>query len=258
MASLSMTNSLAHVKGGLMGFIVDLHVHTIASGHAYSTLMDYVKMAKEHAVTAFGLSDHGPAMPGGPHAYHIGNQVVIPRMIEGIYILKGVEANIVDYNGGIDLDDSILNRLDYAIASLHDIVLVPGTKVENTSAVVGAMKHKKVRILGHLGNPKFDLDYEAIIKESIIHNVAIEINNSTFRSVSRKGSEENCKHIAQLAYQLGAKLILGSDAHVHMDLANFNNCFSLLDQLHIPRDYPINYRRDSFFEWLGIELEKNE
>jgi putative hydrolase len=97
-----------------MAFIIDLHTHTTASGHAYSTLMDYVGFAKEHAITGFGLSDHGPAMPGGPNIFHIANQTVIPRYIQDVLILRGVEANIISYMGNIDIDESYLNRLDYA------------------------------------------------------------------------------------------------------------------------------------------------
>lgn len=238
-----------------MGFIVDLHVHTVASGHAYSTLMDYVRAAKEHAVVCFGLSDHGPAMPGGPNIFHIGNQVVIPRVIDGVYILRGVEANIMDFEGNLDVEDRIMNRLDYAIASLHDVILSPGTIAQNTQAILGAIAQPKVRIIGHLGNPKFPVDFEVIIDACIKHQVAIEINNSSFKADSRQGSEENCTDIAKMAYQAGAKIILGSDAHIHTDLAGFSSCFALLDKMNIPRDYPLNYRREQFTDWLGFKLE---
>ncbi|MCK8059940.1 MULTISPECIES: phosphatase [unclassified Fusibacter] len=236
-----------------MAFIVDLHTHTISSGHAYSTLMDYVNYAKEHAISAFGISDHGPAMPGGPNVFHIANQTVIPRYIDDVLILRGVEANIINFNGDIDIEEKFLDRLDYAIASLHDVVLKPGTVEQNTSAVCGAIEKSKVRILGHLGNPKFPLDYAAIVRACKDKNIAIEINNSTFVSGSRSGSEEHCMMLAKLCYENNIPIILGSDAHIHFDLAEFSQCYQLLDRASIPRDYPINYRRDQFFNWLGVE-----
>jgi putative hydrolase len=136
---------------------------------------------------------------------------------------------------------------------MHDVVLKPGTTEENTVAVCNAAKIKKVRILGHLGNPKFKIDYKQVVKVCKEENVAIEINNSTFLSGSRSGSEENCFALAKLCYENQTPIILGSDSHIHTDLANFEECYKLLDQAGIPRDYPLNYRRGHFFKWLEIE-----
>ncbi|SUB17266.1 Probable phosphatase YcdX [Pantoea agglomerans] len=42
---------------------VDLHMHTIASTHAYSTLHDYVTQAKQTGMKLFAITDHGPTWP---------------------------------------------------------------------------------------------------------------------------------------------------------------------------------------------------
>mgnify|MGYP001499205455 CR=1 FL=1 len=234
-----------------MSFAADLHVHTIASGHAYSTLMDYVRFAKEHHITLIGLSDHGPAMPGGPHLFHLGNQTVIPRSVEGVAILRGAEANIVNFLGDLDINQRIASRLDYMIVSLHDVVLNPGSTDEHTQAVLGAMKHEKVRILGHLGNPSFPLNYEAVMTSCLKHNVAIEINNSSFRQGSRAGSEKNCIEIAKRAFEMNVPLIFSSDAHIHTDLGNFEHGHKMFEALGIPLEYVLNYNQDRFYNWLG-------
>ena len=54
-----------------MKLVADLHLHTIASGHAYSTIEEYVARAKKIGLKAIAITDHGPAMPGGPHQYHL-------------------------------------------------------------------------------------------------------------------------------------------------------------------------------------------
>lgn len=232
-------------------FKADLHVHTLASGHAYSTLMDYVQFAKGNGIDLIGFSDHGPAMPGGPHLFHIGNQSVIPRHLEGVAILRGAEANIVSYTGEIDIPERFASRLDYMIASLHDVVLAPGTEAENTQAVLGAIEQPGVKILGHLGNPRFPIDYRRIAEACARKQVAIEINNSTFKAVSRKGSEDNCSLLAQLAIEYGAPLILGSDAHIHLDLGNFERSLALLEAAGVPQSAVVNLDRERFFSWLG-------
>lgn len=37
---------------------VDLHMHTVASTHAYSTLSDYIAQAKQKGIKLFAITDH--------------------------------------------------------------------------------------------------------------------------------------------------------------------------------------------------------
>ncbi|WP_281645418.1 hypothetical protein [Parendozoicomonas sp. Alg238-R29] len=66
----------------------------------------------------FALTDHGPEMPGAPHRWHFANSYVIPRFLHGVAFLRGVEANILNDDGDIDLEPMILDRLDWVIGSL--------------------------------------------------------------------------------------------------------------------------------------------
>lgn len=52
---------------------VETHYHTIASGHAYSTVLEGVMYAKRYGMKGLAVTDHGPAMPGAPHIWHFGN-----------------------------------------------------------------------------------------------------------------------------------------------------------------------------------------
>ena len=42
-------------------------------------------------------------------------------------IYTGVEANIMDFKGNLDLDEAVLKKMDYVIASLHMPCIKPGT-----------------------------------------------------------------------------------------------------------------------------------
>ena len=77
----------------------DLHNHTVASGHAYSTIEEIAARAKDRGLQLVGIADHGPAMPGGPHLYYFGNHGQVPRQIDGMEIRFGVEANIISTDG---------------------------------------------------------------------------------------------------------------------------------------------------------------
>ena len=49
----------------------------------------------------------------------------MPRTIDGVVILYGAEANVMDTKGGLDLSQSQLKAQDWVVASIHS-TCVPG------------------------------------------------------------------------------------------------------------------------------------
>ncbi|EOD9879151.1 PHP domain-containing protein, partial [Klebsiella pneumoniae] len=49
---------------------VDLHMHTLASTHAYSTVHDYIAAAARKHIRLIAITDHGPEMVDAPHPFH--------------------------------------------------------------------------------------------------------------------------------------------------------------------------------------------
>ena len=78
---------------------LDLHTHTVVSGHAYSTLNENIAAAREHGLTIYGVSDHTPKMPGSTHLFYFRNLHVVPEFVQGIRVLKGAELNVMDVEG---------------------------------------------------------------------------------------------------------------------------------------------------------------
>lgn len=233
-----------------MNVEVETHCHTIASGHAYSTLMEIVTEGKKKGLKGISLTDHGPNMPGGPNVYHILNQRVIPNEIEGIKILKGVEANIIDYDGKLDIEDDILEKLDLVIASLHNVCIPSSTIENNTNAIIKAMENPNVDIIGHLGNPFYQLNYEEIVKKAVETNTLIEVNNSSFLT-SRVGSRENCSTIVKLCKKYGAKITMGSDAHIAFDIGRTDKSSDLIEEIGYDKDLIMNLKIERLMEFLG-------
>lgn len=229
---------------------VDTHIHTIASGHAYSTLHDYLAVAKEKKMSLIALTDHGPAMPGASHIWHLGNQKVIPDWIDGIRVLKGAEANIVDYSGEIDIREPYIRAMDIIIGSLHVPCLEPGNSHQNTRAFINAMRSGNIDVTGHPGNPVFPIDIEPFVQAAKDFNVLIEINNSSFHIISRRGSKDNCLEIARAAKRIGARVIMGSDAHISYDLGKLDQSYEMLEEVGMPRDLIMNFHQESLLELL--------
>lgn len=236
-----------------MKFVLDTHVHTIPSGHAYSTIHDYIKVAKERNLELIGITDHGPAMPGASNVFHIANQVVFPRVIEGIKVLRGAEVNIIDFAGSIDIEEErFLKNLDVVIASFHDVCLVPGIIEENTAAFINAIESNKyIDIIGHPGNPKVPIDYVKFVDACKKHDIIVEINNSSFNNGSRIGSEENCITIAKLCAEKGVKVIAGSDSHISYSLGLFPHSMKVIEEAGIPEENIMNLSVERFVNYLN-------
>ncbi|WP_027712189.1 phosphatase [Dickeya chrysanthemi] len=218
---------------------VDLHMHTVASTHAYSTLHDYVAEAKTKQIRLFAITDHGPDMADAPHHWHFINMRVWPRVVDGIGILRGIEANIKNLAGDIDCTGLMLESMDLIIAGFHEPVFPPSNREAHTEAMIAAMAQGAVHIISHPGNPKFPVDIRAVAQAAAKYNVALELNNSSFTH-SRKGSEANCRAIAEAVRDAGGYLALGSDSHIAWSLGEFPHCERIMRDVDFPQDRVLN------------------
>lgn len=231
---------------------VDTHTHTYASGHAYSTLIENAQSAKQNGLAMFCTTDHSESMPGAPHYWFFSNQRVLPRFIEGVAIIRGVESNIMNTQGEIDIHPSVDKNLDWVIASFHEPVFRPSDSATHTEALVNVIKGGRVDALGHLGNPNFDFDFETVIQCAVEHNVAIEINNTTLKGNSRVGSVDRCYEIARIAKAKGAFITTGSDAHFCADVGGLNLVASLLDEVGVDSRMVITHSPQQFLSFLAL------
>lgn len=224
-----------------MKYIIDLHTHTIAGGHAYSTFQENVLAAYEKGMAVYGVSEHAPAMPGGPHEFFFGNLKVLPGTFQEMRILKGCEANVVDLDGHLDLSDAQLAKLDYVIASMHIPCVTGGTTEENTDCLIKVMEHPCVQIIGHPDDARYPLEYERLVKAAKENQVLLELNNSSLSPASvRVGAVENAKTYLTLCKKYQVPIILGTDSHYASYIGDFANAEALLASVDFPEELVVN------------------
>ena len=122
-----------------MKTLLDVHTHTVASGHAFSTLQEMAAAASEKGLKLLGITEHAPGIPGTCSPIYFRNLHVVPRRIYGVELLLGAELNIIDYKGTIDLGEEYFPMLDIRIAGIHSLCYKPGTVEQNTEAMIGAI-----------------------------------------------------------------------------------------------------------------------
>ena len=91
---------------------LDVHTHTVASGHAFSSLQEMAQAAAGKGLKLLGITEHAPSIPGTCNPIYFRNLYVVPRHMYGIDLLLGAEINILDGDGNLDLDEFYLKMLD--------------------------------------------------------------------------------------------------------------------------------------------------
>ncbi len=232
----------------------DLHTHTVASGHAYSTVTELVAGAHASGIELIAVTDHGPSVPQGAHPWHFWNLKVVPSVLDGVRVLKGCEANpSLDSENGIDLPDDVLAVLDFVSVGFHPLTgFDEHDRDKNTDALVRAMRNPLVDQVTHPGNDReFPLDLARVVRAAVEHSVILELNDHSFAPTSaRSGSSDREIQFARAARDAGAPIAIGSDAHFWLHVGRFGSALAAADDLGIPEDLIVNRDAESVLEFL--------
>ena len=222
-----------------MKIIADTHTHTVASEHAYSTVMENITAAKAKGLRFIALTDHTGKMVGAPSdTYFACLRVGLPDEYDGVYILRGCEVNILDENGTLDLPSPLLDKLEWVIASVHGILTPPMTVEQSTKMWLNVAQNPHVDVIGHCGDENYRFDYERVIPEFAKYGKIVEINAASYRS--RPSSINNCVEIARLCAKYGVPLVLSSDAHFAGNVGNVDDAIRIAQEANVPEELILN------------------
>lgn len=220
---------------------LDMHTHTIASGHAFSTLQEMAKVGAEKGLKLLGITEHTPGIPGTCEPIYFRNLHVVPRRMYGIELMLGAEINILNSNGDIDADEELMKRLDLRIAGIHSLCFSPGTVDENTQGMLKVIGHPYIQIISHPGDGTAQLHFEPMVLAAKEHGTLLEINNSSLKPTRNKvDARGNNLTILRLCKQYEVPVILGSDAHISFDIANYEHLYDLLQETDFPEELIVN------------------
>ncbi|OON98689.1 MAG: phosphatase [Epulopiscium sp. Nele67-Bin004] len=236
-----------------MKLLTDVHVHTVVSGHAYSTFDENARWAKDNGIKVMGIADHTDGIPGGASYLHFINMKVLPREVYGVKILRGMELNILDYNGSVDYGEEILKRVDYTIASYHPPCIEPTTDAKlATRGMIMAMENPYVTIIGHPGDNRYPLDYEEVVLASKRTGTVLEVNNASLRSVSmRQGVRDSLIEILKYCNKHDVPVMANTDAHLCYDVGKFDDTVKLFEEISFPEELILNLYPDKVIELLS-------
>lgn len=223
-------------------YLSDMHTHSIASGHGTScTISDMVKEAAGRGLKLIGITDHGPATLATGTPSYFRSLVFSPKKRFGVDVMYGIELNILDKKGHVDLEEPLLKNLDYAIASMHMPNYKPGSKEENTEAFLNVMKNPHVKILGHCDNPNYPVDYDALAACARKEHVLFEINEASLSPDGYRGdTRANNAEILRCCMKYQVPILLSSDSHGKEHVGRFTYGADFVHQAMFPEHLILN------------------
>ncbi len=232
----------------------DLHTHTVFS-HGKGTIEENFNRANEIGLAQLGISDHGLGhLMFGVKKKNI---AVMRQEVERLNakgkptrVYLGIEANLTDFDGNIDLTWEEVKLFDYVIAGYHkasapsdfgsffsynlggifrDLVKAkPDEKF--TQAYIKAIKSGKIDIISHL-----NLGVRTYVKEvgkaARDYGVMIELNG--------KGVAMTDEELAELN-NLGVTFIINSDAHTPDRVGDVGKPLAAAERAGIPESRIVN------------------
>ena len=261
------------IRRAMYNIKCDTHTHTIYSRHAYSTIEENVRAAAETGMEVLTSTDHFSSMLWPEQDFrnfqYLTSMDSWPRQWHGVSLLRGAEADIIDLEGHLfghgipvsfgigghplknimDLDEKVLNRLDYTIASVHAKDFTEGAGiVQKTEMYIKALENPHVFILGHIGRSGVEFDLDEVLLAAKEKNKLIEINEHSFHIAERYHTR--CRSIAERCAELGVMISVSTDAHISCAVGKFPKCREMLGEIHFPEELIAGRDRVHFLEAL--------
>ncbi|MDD3403369.1 MAG: phosphatase [Hespellia sp.] len=243
-----------------MKIIADTHAHTLVSGHAYSTIREMAQFGAKNGLEYLALTEHGPKMTGSCQDIYFMNFKVIPREMYGINLLLGIELNILNADGEVDLPEPLLKKMDISIASIHTPPCFSDEfTIENiTNAYVNVMKNPYVNIIGHPDDGRMPLDYEKLVKAAKETGTLLEVNNSSLHPLSfRANAKENYKVMLDLCKQYEVPITTGTDAHMDVEAGRFESTQELLKECDFPEELVVTTNFEKLKPYINLYKQES-
>ena len=222
----------------LNSIAIDMHTHSLYSGHAYSTFEEMADYVRNTGLKGFCLTDHSPR-GGAMDAYIPLTFREMPRDFEGIRVYYGMEVDILDYNGNLNIIHPLEQLLDFGIFGFHDNQIEPGHSItECTQAVLAVFENPSFDLLAHPCRRGYPLDTSSIVDAARKYNKLIELNENC---LIRLGTDRGWYvEILEECRRKNVRIAVNSDAHFSRNIGRVCNSIKLLNEISFPEELVIN------------------
>jgi len=166
------------------------HNHTTESDGDH-TLDQMAAAAEAHGWEYLGISDHSKSsfQAGGLDEARLAKQLEDIAKLNAskkyrVRVLAGSEVDILK-DGALDFTDDVLGRLDFVVASVHNLFTLD--RDAQTARIIKAIENEHVDMVGHLTGrllnkrEPYDVDIAKVIDAAAANDTIIELNANPWR-----------------------------------------------------------------------------
>jgi len=166
------------------------HNHTTESDGDH-TLDQMAAAAEAHGWEYLGISDHSKSsfQAGGLDEARLAKQLEDIAQLNAskkyrVRVLSGSEVDILK-DGTLDFSDDVLARLDFVVASVHNLFTLD--REAQTARIIKAIENEHVDMVGHLTGrllnkrEPYDVDIAKVIDAAAANDTIIELNANPWR-----------------------------------------------------------------------------
>ena len=119
--------------------------------------------------------------------------------------------------------------------------------------MLNVIRHPKIHIISHPGDGTAELDFEPLVLAAKESHTLLEINNHSLAPQRKKPmAHDNNLELLRLCKKHQVPTILGSDAHISFQIADYTRLLPLLAETEFPDELIMNFWPEQFFEYLSI------
>lgn len=216
--------------------IADLHVHSLFSACGLHTCLELIEHGRRIGIKAMAITDHGRAVGG-----HL-TSVFFERFqspYPDLKIYKGIEHNVLDEKGTVDVEWTIMPFVDLLLLGVHPNLKPGRSKEHYTDMVLAAMeKNPFVDIISHPNDPMYPVDYKIAAKKARERGMALELNNS--KILYKRSTTEDALDLIHACGEAGCMMAVNSDTHALLELGRDDAVRPLLEKAKFPEELIVN------------------
>ena len=231
---------------------VDFHTHTLYSHCGIHTAQEVLAWARQLGMKGVAITDHGLAAGGRLNSPFF-ERFICP--FPEVKLLKGIECNLLDENGKIDLPSHYIQFLDIVLLGIHSNTPKGLSKEQYTLMLVNAIKsNRQVDLITHANEPNFPVDYEILASEAKKEGVLLELNNS--KNLYSRTSNNDTIELLRACKKNECPIAITSDMHAIHELGSDEAVRPILAEVNFPGSLIVNKTAEGAFKFIASRKER--
>lgn len=246
--------------------IADLHIHTLASLHAHSTLHECIQVAAENGMRYIAITDH--YYGDGTELYRkneINRLVNLEKCVlttkYGVKVVGGAEFNI---SQNVDQWERLkklawklvgvhgwfLNRESTTLEALFDYFQDAANRYDAFAHIERELNRIDYCKYGRSLTEEIKLFLKRLVLLAKEKNIILELNESSL-AVDKEGNSDRIMYWLSFAKQQGVLISIGTDSHYCEQVGVFSNVINILNEVHYPKEQVINCNENILQKLFG-------